>query len=193
MSPRQGATRSRGSVPGRRRCPVIGATVPGRPNVARSCPPCLLDPRALPRPRPRARPPRAAGPAPRRAGGHRGGRASATAVAPRRAAPGHRRRARAGARPGARRPDRAVERGRRRLARRRHRHDRRVLRRRPAGGRRRASTAVEALDAGEADARVLRGAAARPPRHPDPGDGVLPLQQRGGHRGRARRARASGC
>ena len=53
--------------------------------------------------------------------------------------------------------------------------------------------AVDALDAGDGRQRVLRRPAAWPPRHPAPGDGVLPLQQRGRHRRRARRARGAGA
>ena len=49
--------------------------------------------------------------------------------------------------------------------------------------------AIDALDAGEADARVRRRPSARPPRDPRPRPGLLPVQQRRDRGGRARRAR----
>ena len=150
-------------MPGRRRCPVIGATVPGllacrgRDRPARH-------PRAVPRPRPRPWAPGASRSAPSRPRGHRGA-GLGDAVITVTAATGHRRRARAGARRLARGAHRALERRGRWVARRRHARSRRVLRRRGAGRRGRARRGG-APRRGRGRRRVLRRAPAGPPRHP---------------------------
>ena len=79
------------------------------------------------------------------------------------------------------------------LDRRRHGHERRAPTTPRCSAAGAGLTAVERLDAGRRGQRVLRGPPARPPRHADAVDGVLPLQQRRRHRGRAGRTRRAGA
>ena len=114
---------------------------------------------------------------------HRGrpGWATRSAPGPRRA--GAPRRGRGGPPCRARRRARAVLRGRRRRHRRRHPRRPGLVRGRHAGGRVRASSWSGGLDAGEG---TVGFCAVRPPGHHATATrchGVLPVQQRGGHRG----------